>query len=449
MKKTALLALLAIVAITPHAQSQNAGTVVDQVVAVVGKNIVKLSDIEANYAQLRVQKGYENPFENRCNILESLLMTKLMLHKGAIDSVEVTEQMISAELDWSLKNLLRYYGTKENLQKQTGRTYDEIRESYSQIITERYITQQVEEGITANVKITPREVQEYYNAIPKDSLPTVEEEFELSEIVMTPQVGEAEKDRVRLELNKLRERVLGGDNFSMLATLYSEDPGSAQKGGELGFFGRGDMVGEFEAAAFVLKPGEVSPVIETKFGFHIIQLIERRGNTINARHILMTPKVSTDDLLATQKKMDSVATLVKNGAITFDEAARQYSTSATKSLGGVASNAAMGNRFNTELAKQQFPEIDLSKYNEGDITPIQMTKDESNQSIFRMVKITKKIPTHTANLTDDYDKIYNAALQEAKNKKVLDWAGKQIKNTYIRINSDFQSCPFKLNWTGK
>ncbi len=447
MKKTAILILLA--TITLQLAAQNNGTVIDQVVAVVGKNIIKLSDIESNYAQLRVQKGYENPFENRCNIMENLLMSKLMLHKGAIDSVEVTEQMIAAELDWSLKSLLRYYGTKENLQKQTGRSYDDIRENYAQIITERYITQQVEEGITANVKVTPREVQEYYNAIPSDSLPTIPEEYEMSEIEMTPTVGDAEKERVRTELNRLRERVLKGESFSMLATMYSEDPGSAQKGGELGFFGRGDMVGEFEAAAFVLKPGEVSPVIETKFGYHIIQLIERRGNTINARHILMIPKVSTNDLSATQQRMDSVLSLIKNGTITFDEAAQRYSTSATKSVGGVVSNATMGNRFNAELAKQQFPDIDITKMNEGEISPIKISKNESNQTVFRVVKLTKKVPTHKANLTDDYDKLYNAALQTAKNEKVLDWAAKMIKNTYIRINDDFKNCTFKLNWTGQ
>lgn len=447
MKKTALLLLLA--ALSLQVVAQNKGAIIDQVVAVVGKNIIKLSDIESNYAQLRMQKGYENPFENRCNILESMLMTKLMLHKGAIDSVEVTEQMIAAELDWSMKSLLRYYGTKENLQKQTGSSYDAIRENYAQIITERYIAQQVEEGITANVKVTPREVQEYFNAIPSDSLPTIPEEYEMSVIEMTPTVGDAEKERVRLELNRLRERVLKGENFSMLATMYSEDPGSAQKGGELGFFGRGDMVGEFEAAAFVLKPGEVSPVIETKFGYHIIQLIERRGNTINARHILMIPKVSSNDLAATQQRMDSVLSLIKNGSITFDEAARRYSSSATKSVGGVVSNAAMGNRFNAELAKQQFPDIDITKMNEGDISPIKMSRNESNQNVFRVVKLTKKVPTHKANLTDDYDKLYNAALQTAKNEKVLDWAAKMIKNTYIRINDDFKTCTFKLNWTGK
>ena len=447
MKKTALLLLLA--ALSLQVVAQNKGTVIDQVVAVVGKNIIKLSDIESNYAQLRMQKGYENPFENRCNILESMLMTKLMLHKGAIDSVEVTEQMIAAELDWSMKSLLRYYGTKENLQKQTGSSYDAIRENYAQIITERYIAQQVEEGITANVKVTPREVQEYFNAIPYDSLPTIPEEYEMSVIEMTPIVGDAEKERVHLELNRLRERVLKGENFSMLATMYSEDPGSAQKGGELGFFGRGDMVGEFEAAAFVLKPGEVSPVIETKFGYHIIQLIERRGNTINARHILMIPKVSSNDLAATQQRMDSVLSLIKNGSITFDEAARRYSSSATKSVGGVVSNAAMGNRFNAELAKQQFPDIDITKMNEGDISPIKMSRNESNQNVFQVVKLTKKVPTHKANLSDDYDKLYNAALQTAKNEKVLDWAAKMIKNTYIRINDDFKTCTFKLNWTGK
>ncbi len=147
--------------------------------------------------------------------------------------------------------------------------------------------------------------------------------------------------------------------------------------------------------------------------------------------------------------MDSVLTLIKNGTITFDEAARRYSTSATKSVGGVVSNATMGNRFNAELAKQQFPDIDITKMNQGEISPIKISKNESNQNVFRVVKLTKKVPTHKANLTDDYDKLYNAALQTAKNEKVLDWAAKMIKNTYIRINDDFKNCTFKLNWTGK
>ena len=444
MKKTAIAIFLLLGSLNLFAQTK--GTIADEVVAVVGKNIIKLSDIESNYAQVRIQRGYENAFENRCNILESLLLSKLLLHKGEVDSVEVTEQMISQELEWSLKSLVRNYGTKENLQKQTGKTYDEVKEYYSKIITERTMTQMVEDGITSNVKITPYEVQEYFKAIPADSLPMMDEEYELSEIVLEPSVNDTEKERLKLQLNTLRERVLKGEKFAMLATMYSEDPGSAAKGGELGFFSRGDMVSEFEAAAFVLKPGEVSPVIETKFGFHIIQLIERRGNTINARHILLCPKVSTEDLIAAQQKMDSIVTLVKDGKLSFEDAAKRYSASATKSLGGVMSNSYLGNRFTKEILAQTLPEVNIESMKVGDISPIKMAKSESNQNIFRVVKLTKKIPAHKANLYDDYDKIYNIALQQAKNDKVLDWAGKMIKNTYIKINDDYKTCDFKLDW---
>lgn len=444
MKKTAIAILLVIISM--NISAQNKGTIADEVVAVVGKNIVKLSDIESNYAQIRIQRGYENPFENRCQILESLLLSKLLLHKGEVDSVEVTEQMISQELEWRLKALVHNYGSKENLLKQTGKTYEEVKEYYTKLITENSKTQMVEDGITSNVKITPYEVQEFYKSIPADSIPMMDEEYELSEIVLEPTINDAEKERLKLQLNTLRERILKGENFAMLATMYSEDPGSAVKGGELGFFGRGDMVSEFEAAAFVLKPGEVSPVIETKFGFHIIQLIERRGNTINARHILLCPKVSTEDLIASQKKMDSIVSLINGGEISFEDAARRYSASATKSLGGVVSNSYLGNRFTKEILAQSYPELNVESMKVGDISPIKMVKNESNQNIFRVMKLNKKVEAHKANLTDDYDKIYNIALQKAKNDKILDWANKMIKNTYIKLNDDYKNCEFKLNW---
>ncbi|MBQ0015911.1 MAG: peptidylprolyl isomerase, partial [Bacteroidales bacterium] len=238
--------------------------------------------------------------------------------------------------------------------------------------------------------------------------------------------------------------------FSMLATLYSQDPGSSKKGGELGFFGRGDMVGEFEAAAFALKPGEVSPIIETQYGFHILQLIERRGNTINVRHILLQPKVNAEDLLKARIKLDSIVQAIRLGNITFEDAARKYSTSNTSKLGGTLANPRTGNmRFTKDVFAELYPGIGLVAMNEGDISNATLMQDDEGHDLYRAILLTKKIEAHTANLTDDYDKIYNAALQEAKNKKVLEWSSKMIKNTYIRIDEEYQTCNFKLPWISK
>ena len=273
------------------------------------------------------------------------------------------------------------------------------------------------------------------------------EEYELAEITINPIVSEEERDMVRERLAVLRERVLKGESFEMLATLYSEDPGSARNGGELGFFGRGDMVSDFEAAAFALKPGEVSPIVETPFGFHIIQLIERRGNRLNARHILLTPKVSSEDMLKSRIFLDSIGDEIRKGNITFADAAIKYSDGPSSKQGGVVSNPYTGNnRFTKEMTSQLYPGISFSAMLEGDISnAMSMTTDE-NKEIYRLMQLTKKVPEHKANLTDDYDKIFNAALEEAKHKKVMEWSRKMLKHTYVRIAPEFQGCDFQLPW---
>ena len=441
--------LMSIFVFTTKAQ-ENKGVVIDQVVAVVGKNIIKLSDIENNYAQMRVQMGYDNAFNNRCAILESLLMQKLLLHKGAIDSVEIPEQYVDTEVDRQLKMRLKYFGSKENMERESGQKYEDIVDSYKKVMSEYFMAQQVESGVVENVKITPREVTDFFNSIPVDSLPIIEAEYEVSEIVISPKVNEVERERVRLELNKLRERILKGDKFSTLATLYSEDPGTAKKGGELGFFTRGEMVGEFEAAAFALKPGEVSPVIETKYGFHIIQLIERRGNMLNARHILLSAKATPEDLVAAHVRLDSIVNEIKNGKLSFEEAARNFSDSQTKMEGGVVTNPQTGNnRFSADVLRQVFVGINIERMTEGEISGIISSKNEMNQDVYKVVKLTRFIESHKANLVDDYDKIYTIALQNAKNEKLSDWAEKMIKNTYIKISDAYKDCDFNLNWLKK
>ncbi len=447
MKKTLFILLISLFS-TQLAFGQQ-GTVVDGVVAVVGKSIIKISDIENGYVQYRMRQGGDNAQATRCLILENMLLSKLMLHKGEVDSVEVTDDQVEQEVQYYLKNYVRQYGSREALRDATGYTYDEMHDIFFDQLKNRKISQEIEYKLTSNVAVTPREVVDFYNRV-KDSLPTIPESYEISEIVISPEVSEMERDRVRTELAGLRERILKGEKFSMLATLYSQDPGTTAKGGELGFFTRGDMVGEFEAAAFALKPGEVSPIIETNFGFHILQLIERRGNSVNVRHILMIPKVSTDDLLKARMRLDSIAQEVRQGKITFSEAARLYSDGASKSQGGVVTNnLTSSTRFTKEDISEQFPGISVSSMNVGDVTNALIMKTEDQRDAYRIIRLDQRLPEHKANLTDDYDRLSSAALQEAKDKKIMEWSAKMIKNTYIRIADDYKDCDFKLNWTGK
>lgn len=440
-----ILTLLCLLGMVTAAESQN-GYEVDGVVAVVGKNIIKKSDIENSFLQIRIKQGSENGYENRCRILENMLLTKLLLHKGEVDSIKVTNEDVEAEVQYYLKNYVRQYGSREALREATGYTYDEMHDIFVDQLRNRQISQRVEYNLTQHVTVTPREVAQFYEKV-KDSLPTIPESYEISEITISPSVSEEERDRVRTELARLRERVLNGEKFSMLATLYSQDPGSANKGGEVGFFTRGDMVGEFEAAAFALKPGEVSPIIETNFGFHILQLIERRGNSVNVRHILMIPKVSSDDLLRARMKLDSIAQEIRLGKTDFASAARQYSDGTSKEQGGVVTHPTTGNnRFLLEELKELYPGIGFSAMTNGEVSNATAMKTTDQRDAYRIVRIDRKLPPHQANLTDDYDRLSNAALQEAKDKKLLEWSAKMIKTTYIRLSDEYKDCDFKLNW---
>lgn len=420
------------------------GTMVDGVAAVVGSNIVKYSDIERSYAQVRMRQGVADAQKNRCAILENLILNQLLIHKGEVDSVEVTDDEVSQNVQYYLKNDLRQYGTREALREATGFTYDELKEQYERMIRNMMIAARVQYQLTDGVTVTPREVTDFFNSLPVDSLPTISERYELSEIVIEPTISEAERDRVRTQLAELRERVLNGEKFSMLATLYSQDPGSAKKGGELGFFSRGDMVSEFEAAAFALKPGEVSSVIETQYGFHIIQLIERRGNTVNARHILITPQVSTDDLLRARMTLDSIADEVRAGRITFEEAARRHSTAANAKQGGVAINAADGtHKFDKAAIDKDYYGVGITGMQEGQVSNATAMKTEDNRNAYRIVRLNKVYPSHQANLTDDYDNIYNAALAAAKQRKLAEWARRQMAITYVRLSDEYKDCVFE------
>ena len=443
MKKS-LLILALISPFVLHFTPVNAqDDVVDGVAAVVGRNIIKFSDVERSYAQIRLKQGAADAFNNRCAVLENLILSQLLVHKGEIDSVEVSDEEVDQYVDYYLKADMRNYGSREALREATGFTYEELKEQYQRMIRNNLLARRVEYQLTEDVTVTPRQVTDFFNALPADSLPTIPERYELSEIVIEPQISEAERDRIRTQLAELRERVIKGEKFSMLATLYSQDPGSAKKGGELGFFSRGDMVADFESAAFALKPGEVSPIVETQYGFHIIQLIERRGNTINARHILLVPQVSPDDLLQARMKLDSIAVEIRNGNLAFEDAARTYSTAANAPAGGVAINPNDGtSRFDKAAIDQNYYNVGISGMDEGSISNATAFKTDKNRDAYRIVRLNKKHPAHTANLADDYDNIQNAALADAKQKKLQRWAKRYMETIYLRLSDQYKDCVF-------
>lgn len=444
MKRTLIFAAFASLLAAPMASSFAQDDIVDGVAAVVGRNIIKFSDVERSYAQIRLKQGATDAFNNRCAVLENLILSQLLVHKGEIDSVEVTDEEVNQYVDYYLKNDMRNYGSREAIREATGFTYEELKEQYQRMIRNNLLARRVEYQLTEDVTVTPKEVADFFATLPADSLPMMPERYELSEIVIEPQISETERDRVRTQLAELRERVIKGEKFSMLATLYSQDPASAKKGGELGFFSRGDMVADFESAAFALKPGEVSPIVETQYGFHIIQLIERRGNTINARHILLVPQVSPDDLLAARMKLDSIATEIRAGHIAFDEAARTFSTATNAQAGGVAVNPADGTqRFDKAAIDQNYYNVGIQGMDEGEVSNATAFKNDKSRDAYRIVRLNKKYPAHKANLTDDYDNIQNAALADAKQKKMQRWAKRYMETVYVRLSDQYKDCVFR------
>lgn len=446
MKKSFVM-LLAMLPLFILAQNQPR-QVVDGIVAVVGQTIVKNSDIEQAYVQVRLRQGMENAYAERCQLLESMLISKLLVHKGMVDSVEVTDDQVEEQVQYYLKAAIRQAGGKDKLRETFQYSYDELHDQYFDLLHDRILSQKVEYQLTENVKVTPAEVREYYAKISQDSLPLIPTQYEVSEIVIEPVISEEERDRVRGELAELRERIVKGEKFSMLAKLYSQDPGSASKGGELGFFSRGDMVKEFETAAFALKPGEVSPIVETEYGFHILQLIERRGNSINVRHILLQPKTSSEDLLKARITLDSLADEIRKGSITFEAAAQKYSDGVSKAQGGTVTNPSTGGTlFDKETFSQLYPGIGIVGMQENEISNATAILTTENKSAYCLIKLNKKIPEHKANLVDDYDRIYNACLQNAKSEKLVEWANRMTRTTYIRISDEYKDCPnFKVNW---
>ena len=456
MKKHWIIIALMLLTLPMMAQNRQP-QVIDKVVAVVGKNIILQSDIENQYIQYRMQGLTDGTGkEVRARILEDLLLQKLMLNQAEMDSITVTDDQVETQMDQRIRYFVTRLGSQEKLEEQFGKSMSEIKEEVRQAVKDQMLQEQVQAKIMQNVVVTPKEVKDFFNGIPNDSLPMIQPEYEIVQIVKRPPVSIDEKLQVKDRLYQIRKRILEGESsFSTMAVLYSEDPGSARQGGELGFAGKGVYATEFENVAFNLHDGEISDVVETQFGFHIIQLIERRGETVNCRHILLTAKVPVEALEKAQNQLDSVARLIRNGDMTFEEACKKFSDDDSKSNGGYLTNAATGSN---RLSLQDLQELEqsyseyknlafvVSRLEVGEVSdPLPMTTNENNDA-FRLVMVKSKTEAHQANLKDDYNLIQSWALNHKRQQAIIKWVKDKAAKAYIRLDDTYKNNDFYYDW---
>ena len=455
MKTNRLIFGLLLLTLPMMAQNQQS-QVIDKVVAVVGQNIILQSDIENQYVQYQLNGLSGSAQTVRCQILEDLLLQKLMLNQAEMDSITITDDQVEADMNNKIRYFVSRVGSQEKLEAYFGKTISEIKDEVRRSVKDNLLQQKVQAGIMEDVVVTPKEVHAMFYEIPQDSVPMVDTEYEIVQIVKRPPVSLDEKLQVKDRLYQIRKRILEGESsFSTMAIMYSEDPGSASQGGELGFAGKGVYATEFENVAFNLRDGEISDVVETEFGFHIIQLIERRGETVNCRHILLTAKVPVEALEEAQNELDSVAKLIRNGDMTFEEACLKFSDDDTKNNGGYLTNPSNGsNRLSIkdmQNMSEEFYEFKnlpfvISRLGIGEISdPVPMTTND-NKDAFRLVMVKKKVDAHRANLHDDYSLIQGWALNRKKQEAIGKWVEQKAKKAYIHLDKNFYNCDFYYDW---
>lgn len=421
------------------------GQTIDRVEAIIGDEILLSSEIETQYLQYLSQGNVES-FSIKCEIIEDLLFQKLLVNQANVDSVEISDEEVRSEINKRINYFESQLGSISKVENYFGKSIVEIKNELTEIVKDQFLAQRVQSSISNDISITPSEVRSFFRKLPAEEIPEIPTKLELIQIIINPIISQAQKDKLRERLNIFRDRVYNGEDFQMLATLYSDDPVSASKGGELGFVNRGDLVPEFERAAFRLRPGEISEVIESKFGFHIIQLIERRGDQINVRHILLRPKVSATSLNDAKVKIEKIADEIKSGSITFEEAILKYSDDDSKNSGGVLID--QKTMSNMHIIEDMDPSLKflVKDLDESEFSAPNIFSNSDETNAYRLIKVKSKLNAHKASLSDDFSMIKEFALNMKRQDELFDWIKRTVNTTYIEINSNILSCNFKNKW---
>ena len=436
-------AILAMLLVSAAAIAQD--NVIDEVIWVVGDEAILRSEVEEE--RLRAQyEGMPIPGDPYCVIPEQLAIQKLYLHQAEIDSIEANESTVSHQVDARINFYLNQIGSKEKMEEYFRKTTSEIREELMTTVRNQMIIQQMQAKLTENVKPTPAEIRRFYESLPQDSLPMIPAQVEVQILSFEPKVPVEEIERVKSRLREFTERVNSGNaDFAMLARLYSEDTESAKHGGELGFVGRGQLVKEFAEVAFNLNdPRRVSRIVQTEYGYHIIQLIEKKGDRINCRHILMRPRISGDDKVKAISRLDSIADVVRSGKATFEQAVAYFSEDKNTAL-----NAGLMMNEQTGASKFEYqdlpPEVAKQIYNMniGEISkPFVMMDPMKNREVVAVVKLKTKVAAHKANLTDDYQVIRQLLVQKQSEELLKAWVQKKQSEIYVHIDENWRGCDF-------
>ncbi len=447
MKKTLLIALGSCLITLGSIKADN---VIDEVIWIVGDEAILRSEVEEE--RLRAQyEGQQIPGDPYCVIPEQIAIQKLFLHQAELDSVYANESQVESQVEMRLNYYISQIGSKEKMEEYFRKSMNEMKEDMTTSVRNQMIIQQMQQKLTENIKTTPAEIRRYYNSLPQDSIPTVAAQVEVQIISFEPPVPQTEIDRIKTRLREFTERVHKGEaDFSMLARLYSEDTESAKRGGELGFVGRGQLVPEFADVAFNLTdPKRVSRIAETEYGYHIIQLIEKRGERINCRHILLKPRVSSADEKQALNKLDSIASLIRNDSLSFEQAVVMYSQDKNSVMnGGVMMNE---NSLTSKFEYQELPtEIARQIYDMevGEISkPFVIMDKMKNKEVCAIVKVKSKTGVHKANLVDDYQVIRSMLENKMREEFIQEWIRKKQADTYIHIDEDWRGCDFQYpNW---
>lgn len=423
-----------------------AQTLIDKVVAVVGDKAILYSEIESQKIQAK-QQGINLTKEDEFFILEDLMFQKLLLHQAQIDSIEVSEQQVTAELDQRIQYFASQIGGIAELEKFYEKSIEEIKDEFFEQIENKLKTQQMEQKITANVSVSPKEIKNFFNNIPTDSIPEIGSKISVAQIIIRPEVTYSEKQKIKNKLKDIRKKIISGElNFNIAAEFYSEDPGSKSQGGDFGWVTRGTFVPEFDAVAFRIPINEVSEIFETQYGYHITIIEERRGEQFKGKHILLGFKVGDIQLSKTKSKLDSIKNNIENNKITWDNAVLKYSDDdQTKGSKGIIYNESSGSMYwdMRELDPQIFAGINKLKVNEISQPKLMQTRDGA---AYRILKLKNQTPPHKANLKDDYQLIQNFALQNKKAEEIKEWTNSKIKDVYIRIDESYKTDEYQYDW---
>lgn len=421
---------------------------VDGVLAIIGDKTVLRSDLETEKAQILRTGGVDDTQAYICAVMEKLIVKQMMLNQAELDSLPVDDERIESEIDNRLRYFQQQAGSQKDLERYLGKTLSEYKEDIRPKMREQLLIQDMENKITSNVKISPQEVRQYFEDIPKDSIPIIPSEVSIAQLIIEAPVSDIAKEFARTQLEGLRKRILKGESFEKLARAYSEDPGSREMSGLLPEFGRGDMVPEFERMAFKLKPDSISQVFESPYGYHIMQLISRKGERIIARHILIRPQNTTADYAYAAEKIDSIYHELSKGKLEWCNAVKKFQSDDFGDRGncGFLRDESTGSQ---KVIFETLPteiKMVVEKMEPGTYSKPHKTQAQDGRLVFRVIYLKEFIPPHEANLKQDYSRIQVEAEAVKKQKAVEAWVEKNRNKTYIRVNQEFINCPELKNW---